>query len=146
MNIDGALELLKRDLEDVNSDLHKVVIDKMDTSEDSFFSMMKDNIKKASKSGLYGEGDKVYAAYTSVAGRQVYFKFNAYDNEIEEALGNDAFFLNMYRGGIRLGELGTQILINRALPFYYLEFGTLSRGISQEPAVKKWSLFDVSLD
>lgn len=34
MNIDGALELLKRDLEDINSDLHKVVIDKMDTSED----------------------------------------------------------------------------------------------------------------
>lgn len=146
MNIDGALELLKRDLEDVNSDLHKVVIDKMDTSEDSFFSMMKDNIKKASKSGFYGEGDNVYAAYTFVAGRQVQFKFQAYDNEIKEALGNDAFFLNMYRGGIRLGELGTQILINRALPFYYLEFGTFSRGISQESAVKKWSEFGVSLD
>lgn len=94
-----------------------------------------------------GECDgEIYAAYTFVNGSQVYFRFPACDDEMEDALGNFIFFLGLYRGGITLADLGVAVLMDRALPFYYLEFGALSREIAEEPAVRKWSSFNVSTD
>lgn len=89
---------------------------------------------------------EIYAAYTFVNGSQVYFRYPACDDEMEDALGNFTFFLSLYRGGITLADLGVAVLMYRALPFYYLEFGTLSREIAEEPAVRKWSSFNVSMD
>ena len=55
-----------------------------------------------------------------------------------------------WASGIRLGECDGEIYAAytfvRARPFYYLEFGALSREIAEEPAVRKWSSFNVSTD
>ncbi len=66
--------------------------------------------------------------------------------DVKDALGNFTYFLGLYRGGITLAYLGVAVLMYRARPFYYLEFGALSREIAEEPAVRKWSSFNVSTD
>ena len=87
---------------------------------------------------------EIYAAYTFVNGSQVYFRFPACDDEMEDApLGNFTFFLGLYRGGITLADLGVAVLMYRALPFYYLEFGALSREIAEEPAVRKQYFYEM---
>ena len=146
MDISGALELLRRDVEDENSDLHEFVMDGMDMSKEEFISMMEKNIEWASKTRLDECDGDLYAAYTFMKGRQVYFKFLACDDEMEDALGNFTLFLEIYRGGITLADLSTAVLTDRALPFYYIEFGVFSKELSKEPAVRKWSRFNVSTD
>lgn len=146
MDISGALELLRRDVEDSTSDLHEIVMDGTNVSEEEFLSTMEKNIEWASRVRLDECDGDLYAAYTFVDDRQVYFKFLACDDEMEDALGNFTIFLDLYRGGISLSDLGTAVLADRALPFYYLEFGVFSKELSEEPAVRKWGGFGVSRD
>lgn len=146
MDISGALELLRRDVDDENSDLHEFVMDGTNMSEEEFLSTMEKNIEWASRVRLNECDGELYAAYTFVEGRQVYFKFLACEDEMEDALGNFTIFLDLYRGGISLSDLGAAVLTERALPFYYLEFGVFSKELSQEPAVRKWGGFGVSRD
>lgn len=146
MDISGALELLRRDVEDSTSDLHEFVMDETNVSEEEFLSTMEKNIEWASRVRLDECDGDLYAAYTFVDDRQVYFKFLVCDDEMEDALGNCTIFLDLYRGGISLSDLGTAVLADRALPFYYLEFGVFSKELSEEPAVRKWGGFGVSRD
>ena len=118
------INLMMRDMEDEHSDLYQLVFTPLGMDKDSFTEDLTNGINTANKAAFYGGYDTVYAAYTFVNGRQLYFKFSAPKAEMDSAAGSAAPFLEMYNGGVYLVELSPQILLKYVIPYYYKEFGT----------------------
>ena len=144
--IQEQIDLMVSDLEDNTSVLYNYVFLTSGLSKDEFKEMLESGIRNANGKSFYGGYDTVYAAYTYIEGRQVYFKFSAPKAEVENRLGGDAHFLELYPASIYLIEFGPDILMKYALPFYYREFGSYSKDLKDHPDVKNWKDFRVVVD
>jgi len=140
------LELVKRDLANKESDLYLYVFLASGLTEEEFLAKMEENINLANEPTFYGGHDTVYCAYTYIDGNQVYFKFSAPKEEMKVAVGSSAPYLEMYRGGVYLQELGPNMLFKYAMAYYYKEFATYSASYADHPKVKSWKDFMISED
>jgi len=140
------IDLMLRDMEDTNSDLYSMVFLRLGKTKEEFIKALTEGIEKANEPSFYGGYDTVYAGYTGINGRQIYFKFSAPEKEMQASVGSAAPFLDMYCGGVYLAELSPEILFKYVMPFYYKEFGTYSKAYADNVSVKAWHNFMVSAD
>ncbi len=141
------IELMRRDLNDEDSNLYGLLFSISGLPKEQFQLEMEDRIREANdSSSLFRDDHTVYCASKNIDGKQVYFKFSAPEEEMEKAVGSSAPYLSFYPGSITLSELGSDILIKYVMPYYYLEFGSFSKELQDHPMVKNWMFFTVTID
>ena len=136
---EGVSKTTKLALEDLNnkdSQFYKLVylpyVNNDDTKENwmAFVIQFIGKIFDTYLPTFYGNHGKVWAAYTYIDYRQVYFKFTA----PKEVIKNN------------LGDIDFKTLNDFAMPYYYKEFANWSSKLAYDPDVKAWNYFTVSLD
>ena len=142
--IHNQIDMMLEDLKNEKSDLYNFVFRYSGESEDEFAKKMCNEIKRVNTSSYYGDQGDTFAAYSS-DGKE-YFKFTAPMSEMESAVGADAPFLQMYRGGVYLSDLSPAVLEKYVMPLFYRAVYQNNPSLKNKDIFKDWHLFYVSLD